>query len=113
MMQEARRALETVQKEKQMIQTEIRTIQQRQESFFQLQKQEERLYSWLVDSCAPEERIFFKDRGENSLFLAKKAQKELHDQEEQLNKQKKTIDTKEQEAEQSLRKEVKKGEGGN
>lgn len=112
MIQEAKRTLENVQKEKQIIQTELKAIQQRQETYFQLQKQEERLYSWIVDSCSPEERIFFKDRGENSLFLAKKAQKELHEQEEQLKKQKKTIDTKEQEAEQTFREAVKKGEGG-
>lgn len=110
MIQEARRTLETVQKEKQALQIELKSIQQRQELFFQIQKQEERLYSWVVDSCAPEERIFFKDRGENSRFLAKRAQRELHEQEEQLKKQKKAIDTKEQEAEQSLKEEVKKAE---
>ena len=102
--------LKTVQKEQTELIQEIKNLQQRQEDFFQLQKQEERLYSGMVDTCAPEERIFFKDRGENSRFLARKAQTELKEQEGQLKKRKKDLEEQEQETERVLREEKKQRE---
>lgn len=88
----------------------MRTNQQQQEEFFQLQKQEERVYTELIETSDPAERTFFKNRGENSLVLAKKAQEHLREQENSLKQHKKDLDKQEQEAEIQYRQDLAKRE---
>ena len=83
--------VKTIQKEQTDIEQEIKTLQRRQEDFFQLQKKETSIYNWLVDTSATEERTFFEDKGENSLFLARKAQAQLKKEEEHAIKRKKDL----------------------
>lgn len=69
----------------------LRLLEERQEEFFQLQQQEQRLYHELTDTSAPEERNFFRERGENSFVWAKKGQTQLAEQEDELREQLKQL----------------------
>lgn len=95
--------LEAIQQEQSVLKQEIKMLQQQQEAFFQLQKQEDRLYTELIDTSAPEERIFFRNKGEDNRYLAKKAQNQLREQEKQLEQRKKELTTQELEAERMYR----------
>lgn len=95
--------LEAIQQEQSVLKQEIKILQQQQEAFFQLQKQEDRLYTELIDTSAPEERIFFRNKGEDNRYLAKKAQNQLREQEKQLEQRKKELTTQELEAERMYR----------
>ncbi|PZL72644.1 hypothetical protein CI088_10085 [Enterococcus plantarum] len=95
--------LEAIQQEQSILKQEIKMFQQQQEAFFQLQKQEDRLYTELIDTSAPEERIFFRNKGEDNRYLAKKAQNQLREQEKQLEQRKKELTTQELEAERMYR----------
>jgi len=66
-----------------------------------------------VDTSTSEERLFFKDRGENSLYLARKAQTQLNEQEEQAKKQKKTLQEQEDEVQRLIQDERNKREEDN
>ncbi|MGM0219104.1 hypothetical protein [Enterococcus sp. AZ126] len=95
--------LEAIQQEQSVLKQEIKMLQQQQEAFFQLQKQEDRLYTELIDTSAPEERIFFRNKGEDNRYLAKKAQNQLRELEKQLEQRKKELTTQELEAERMYR----------
>lgn len=105
--------LKHLQKEQTGIEQEIKTIKRRQEDFFQLQKKEERIYTLLVNTSTAEERIFFKDRGENSLYLARKAQQQLKEDEEQSIKRRKDLQEQENELQRLVREEKNKREEEN
>jgi len=113
MVQETQGQLKKLKQEQIDVEQEIKTLQRRQEDFFQLQKKEERAYTLLVDASMPEERQFFKDRGENSLYLARKAQAQLNEQEEQAKKQKKTLQEQEDEVQRLIQDERNKREEEN
>lgn len=113
MKQETQLQLKKIKQEQVDVEQEIKTLQRRQEDFFQLQKKEERVYTLLVDTSMPEERRFFKDRGENSLYLARKAQTQLNEQEEQAKKRKKTLQEQEDEVQRLIQDERNNGEEAN
>lgn len=101
--------LKSLQQKQTAVTQEIKTLQRRQEDFFQLQKKEERIYTLLVETSDPEERTFFKDRGENSLYLARKAQQQLKEDEEHALKRKKDLQEQENELHYLAREEKNKG----
>lgn len=105
--------LKTLQKEQTDIEQEIKTLQRRQEDFFQLQKKETHIYNWLVDTSTTDEQHFFKDRAENSLFLARKAQTQLKEEEEHAIKRKKDLQEQEVEIQHLIREKRNNGEEEN
>lgn len=81
-----------VQDEQDRIRQEIRSIEEQQEDFYYLQQEEQRLYAEIIETSSPEECHYFKDKGEDSFSLAKKAQQQLEEQEDELKNTKKTTD---------------------
>jgi hypothetical protein len=61
-----------------------RQIEEQQEAFFSLQQKEQQAYAFVLNSCEVDERAFYQGRGEESLHLAKKAQRELEEQQVEL-----------------------------
>lgn len=78
--------LEQLQEDQLAIIKEQRYIEEQQENFFQLQQQEQAAYNFVLENCEAEERAFFEERGDDSLHLAKKAQREFDEQLIQLKK---------------------------
>lgn len=91
--------------EQDSIRQKIRYVEQQQEEFFSIQQDEQRLYSEIVETSPPEERQYFKSRGEDSFSLAKKAQRQLEEQEDELKNTRKQLIDKEEELYIEQRKE--------
>lgn len=86
-----------VQEKEDRIRQEIRSIEQHREDFFRIQQQEQRLYAEIVETSPPEERHYYRTRGEESFSLAKKAQRQLEEQTEDLKSTRKQLIHKEEE----------------
>ncbi|PZL73023.1 hypothetical protein CI088_09115 [Enterococcus plantarum] len=99
-----------VQDEQDRIRVEIRSVEQQQEEFFALQQEEQRLYSEVVETSPPEERQYFKSRGEDSFSLAKKAQRQLEEQEDELKNIRRQLIDKEELYIQQRKEQVKEKE---
>ncbi|MBO0467511.1 DUF3958 family protein [Enterococcus plantarum] len=99
-----------VQDEQDSIRQEIRSVEQQQEEFFSLQQEEQRLYSEIVETSPPEERQYFKSRGEDSFSLAKKAQRQLEEQEDELKNIRRQLIDKEELYIQQRKEQVKEKE---
>ncbi|MGM0219053.1 hypothetical protein [Enterococcus sp. AZ126] len=69
------------------IKKEQRQIEEQQEALFCLQQKEQKAYELVLNNWEAEERAFYQDRGEESLHLAKKAQRELEEQQVELQKE--------------------------
>ncbi|WP_139844035.1 hypothetical protein A5821_000260 [Enterococcus sp. 7F3_DIV0205] len=83
--------LEQFQEDQLAIRKEQHYIEEQQEEFFQLQQQEQAAYDFVLGNCDPEERSFFEERGDDSLHLAKKAQREFDEQLLQLKKDERSL----------------------
>lgn len=82
-----RLCIEQLQEDQQSIKKEQRQIGEQQEAFFYLQQKEQRAYEFVLNNCEAEERAFYQDRGDESLYLAKKAQGDLEEQQVELQKE--------------------------
>lgn len=70
---------------------EQRRIEEQQEAFFELQQQEQSVYNFVLSNCEPEERAFIEERGDDSLRLAKNAQREFDEELLQLKKEERQL----------------------
>lgn len=82
-----RMRIEQLQEAQLNIKKEQRQVEEQQEAFFYLQQKEQQAYEFVLTSCEAEERAFYQDRGDESLYLAKKAQRELEQQQVELQKE--------------------------
>ncbi|MBO0422573.1 DUF3958 family protein [Enterococcus plantarum] len=79
--------IEELQEDQLNVKKEQRQVEEQQEAFFYLQQKEQQAYEFVLNSCETEERAFYQDRGDESLHLAKKAQRELEEQQIELQKE--------------------------
>lgn len=82
-----RMRIEQLQQDQLGIKKELRQVEEQQEAFFYLQQKEQQAYEFVLNSCEAEERTFYQERGDESLYLAKKAQRELEEQQVELQKE--------------------------
>lgn len=82
-----RMRIEQLQEDQLGIKKEQRQVEEQQEAFFYLQRKEQQAYEFVLNSCEAEERAFYQDRGDESLYLAKKSQRELEEQQVELEKE--------------------------
>ena len=82
-----RMRIEQLQEDQLSIKKEKCKVEEQQEAFFYLQQKEQRAYEFVLNSCEAEEQVFYQDRGDESLSLAKKAQRELEEQQVELEKE--------------------------
>lgn len=84
---EFRMRIEQLQEDQLTNKKEQRQVEEQQEAFLYLQQKEQQAYEFVLNSCEAEERVFYQDRGDESLDLAKKAQRELEKQHVELQKE--------------------------
>lgn len=82
-----RMRIEQLQEAQLNIKKEQRQVEEQQKAFFYLQQKEQQAYEFVLTSCEAEECAFYQDRGDESLYLAKKAQRELEQQQVELQKE--------------------------
>lgn len=82
-----RMRIEQLQENQLGIKKEQRQVEEQQEAFFYLQQKEQQAYEFVLNSCEVEERAFYQDRVDESLYLAKKSQRELEEQQVELEKE--------------------------
>lgn len=87
--------LEQLQDDQLAIKKEQRYVEEQQEAFFQLQQKEQAAYNFVLNNCESGERSFLQERGDDSLYLAKKAQQEFEEQLLQLEKEKHSLNDQE------------------
>lgn len=87
--------LEQLQEDQLALKKEQRYIEEQQEAFFQLQQKEQAAYNFVLNNCEAEERPLLQERGDDSLYLAKKAQQAFEEQLLQLEKENHTLNDQE------------------
>lgn len=102
--------LSKIQNEQDSVKQELKSIEKQREDFFYLNQQEQRIYAELIATSDPEDRRFFQDKGEDSFFQSKRAQQQLEENEEQLQRMKKELADSEEETYQLQRKALLKNE---
>lgn len=91
-----RMRLEQLQDDQLASKKEQRRVEEQQEAFFELQQQEQSVYNFVLSNCEPEERAFIEERGEDSLRLAKNAQREFDEELLQLKKEERQLSDQEE-----------------
>ncbi|MFK4565502.1 hypothetical protein [Enterococcus sp. UD-01] len=85
--QQYRTKIEELQEKQVALKKQRRYVEEQQEAYFELQQREQSVYGFVLTNCEPEERTYIEDRGSDSLFLAKKAQREFDEERLQLEKE--------------------------
>lgn len=88
--------LEQLQDDQLEIRKERARIEFLQEEFFDLQQKEQALYNTVIANSEPDERAFYEVRGDESLHLAKKAQREFDEELTLLQKEERLLFEKEE-----------------
>jgi hypothetical protein len=101
--QQYRAKIEELQEKQIAVKKQRRYVEEQQKAYFELQQREQSIYEFVLANCEPEERAYIEDRGSDSLFLAKKAQREFDEERLQLEKEERSLFEQEEHQHQAYR----------
>jgi hypothetical protein len=111
--QQYRAKIEELQEKQVAVKKQRRQLEEQQEAYFELQQQEQAAYEFVLANCEPEERAYIEDRGSDSLFLAKKAQRDFDEERLQLEKEERSLFEQEERQHQTYRSFLRENKEGN